>query len=278
MSVDSVSGYFLQQHPQDAARIFEQFDPGAVSRYLEPLPPATVAHLFQYLSPSMVASCFASLDMEPAARILREMGIERASIYLRRVKRKRREKLLEALPSVYSGMLKLVLRYPDGSVGRYMDPDIITVNEHARVQNTVDFVRSNAKRLKNAIYVVDDRHKLAGIIDIKDLITADNNEPIMKIMSRPGHSIPARSRLNSVVTAIGDSHSSVYPVIDQNNNFIGVLRHETLIDISGRGGMTRSGEADLVGGLFIIAELFWKISLNLLVSGDDSRTKRGRDD
>lgn len=278
MSVESVSGYFLQRHPQDAARVFEQFDPGLLGRYLEPLPPAVVARLFQYMSPSMVASCFITLDMEQAARILREMGVGKASIYLRRMKRKRREKLLEAMPTVYAGMLKLVLRYPDGSVGQYMDPDIVTVNEHIRVQSTIDLVRNNARKLKNEIYVVDDRHKLTGIIDIKDLITADKNEPIMKIMSRPGRSIPARSRVESVISAAGGNYGGVYPVIDQNNNFIGIFRHDHLLDMSERAGMTRSGETDIADGLFVIADLFWKVFLNLLVPGNDTREKRGRDE
>lgn len=278
MKVEALSRQFIEEHPRDAARVFEQFDNESSVDYLNTLSAETVAGLFQHLSPSVVSACLALMDAGDSARILRELGIERASIYLRRMKKRLRNPVLEHMPAYYASMLRLVLRYPNGTVGQLMDPDVITVNQQTRVKTAIDFIRDNSDRLENEIYVVNEQQRLQGVVDIKDLITAVQDEAVMNIMQRPRYSIPARSRLHNIGSITGNNYRDVYPVVDHNNHFIGILRHEILTEAYGGKGPGRSDDADLAAGLLVMADLFWKTFLNLLIPDYDKRERRGRDE
>jgi len=278
MKVEALSRHFLQEHPRDAARVFEQFGPADTVIYLNTLSAENVARLFQHLSPSVVSACLARMDAGESARILKELGIERASIYLRRMEKRLRQLVLEHMPAYYAGMLRLVLRYPDGTVGQLMDPDVITVNQQTRVKTAIDFIRDNSDRLENEIYVVNEQQRLQGVVDIKDLIITEQSKEVMHIMQRPRYSIPARSRLNNVGSITGNNYRDVYPVVDHNNHFVGILRHEILTSAFGDRGRGLSDDADLAAGLLVMADLFWKTFLNLLIPDYDNRERRGRDE
>lgn len=278
MKVEGIPRYFIEEHPQDAARVLEQFTPDSINHYLGHLSPAVVANLFQYLSPSIVSACLNRLDAGQAVGVLRDMGVERASIYLRRMKQKQREELLTALPAYYAGMLRLVLRYPDGTIGQLMDPDVITVNRQSRVQSVIDFIRNHSEKAGNEVYVVNEKHKLLGIVDIKDLIICAESETVMSIMQKPDYCVPARSTLSNLIAIADDDYREYYPVIDRNNHFLGTFRHETLYEAFRGRGRGQADETDLTSNLLIMADLFWKTFLNLLIPDDHSRDRRGRDE
>lgn len=274
MTIDRVSRTFITDHPRDAARVFERFRPAEVAGYLEGAAPEILAPVFLYMSPTAVALSLPELDAKQAADTLRLLGVDRAAILLRRMPHAGQLQLINAMPTLFAGMLRLVLRFPEGTVGQLMNPNVATINVHTRIDNTIGMLRNMSSGLHNEVFVVDDSQKLAGIVEVKDLITVDEGLAAGKIMHRPRHTLPARTGVGSARALAGREYHDIYPVVDHKGQFVGILRHEILLEATDGNNDGTSAQNELASGFLAMADLFWNEFLNLFIPDERSKDKR----
>ena len=149
MNIESLSLHFLRDHPRDAARTLEKFEVDALSAYLAQLPVKSAAGVVQYIVPTIASVCLESMPHERAAAIIMHLDIERAAALLRRIQEVNREKLIRATSTIFANMVRLVMRYPEGTIGQVMDPDIFTVHQDMRVTEVITAVRNAEKQLQH---------------------------------------------------------------------------------------------------------------------------------
>lgn len=276
MSSNNISLHFLEEHPIDAARTLEQFAPEDLAAYLENIPTDTAASVLKYIVPTMATECLKNMSLEKSSPIIVQMGVERASLLLRRMKSGLRVQLIRTMSPVFANMTRLVLRYPEGTVGHVMNPNVFTVHEDMTVEEVIKVIKSSSELSHNEIFITGDKQQLLGIVDIRYLITENDQKPMSKIMQPAGECLPARSSLASVINLAEWNKRENLPVVDHFGVFIGVLRRSVIHDYQS-GRHTSHEHVEFAGTALAVAELFWDACINLLAP-DYENEKKGQED
>ena len=277
MTINPISLHFLQEHPKDAARALEQFEPALLADFLQQAPVRTAATVIRYLVPSIASECLRNMDVEKSSQIIMKLGVERAALLLRRMKTGFQVQFIRAMTPVFANMTRLVLRYPVGTVGHAMNPNIFTVHQDMTIQEVSNVIKNSDEHYQNEIFVTGDKQELCGIVNIRQLMTNDVKQTMKKIMLPPGRSIPARSTLESLRIHPDWNLNENIPVVDHLGEFIGVLDRKTIHE-SLFGKITAGQEDDFGGTAIALAELVWNACAHFLAPDNQNMNKDRNDE
>jgi magnesium transporter len=132
--------------------------------------------------------------------------------------------------------------YPEDTVGRLMDPPIAIFHPDDTVSEVIAKLREIVKRAFVTYgYVVDSADKLVGVIVFRELLFADANDRVEKIMLRDPYSLRPETPLLDAMKDVVRRHFPVYPVSDASGRLVGIVRGQTLfeqqaIEISAQAG------------------------------------------
>jgi magnesium transporter len=276
MSINSISLHFLKEHPKDAARTLEQFDPESLAEYMENVPAKIAASVIKYIVPSISTECLRLMSLEKSSQIIMHLGVERGSLLLRRMKGSIRDQFIHAMSPVFSSMTRLVLRYPEGTAGQVMNPNVFSVHQNMNVNEVINVIKNSSELWHNEIFITDDKQQLAGVVEVRQLLTTDSKQPMKMIMKSPGESIPARASLDSVRNKPEWQYKENFPVIDHMGIFIGVLSRTSVHEVMADNAVPNKQE-DYTGTALAVAELFWDACADLLTP-DHENSNKGKQD
>ena len=186
-------------HREALIPILERYvnvDPAVAARTLEALSDADAANAMQALPPKLAACVVPHLQVGFAAKLLGEAapaGIravaqsidpERAAAMIMHMPEDARERLIEHLPQKIKPAILEFLSYPEDSVGRIMHTSFISFHQHENVRDALRKVRALAKKgyPSSYAYVVDEHSHLLGVINMRDLILAPEDDSLATIM------------------------------------------------------------------------------------------------
>ena len=259
-----ITSDFIEAYPADAARVLEDAAHEVAGDVLRALPAPAAAAVLRDMSPHAAAGALAGLAPDAAAGIVRHLRVELASALLLRLDAEERAALVGALPLRVSAPLRMVLRFPPGSVGTLIDPRVVTVRAETRVGEATETARRAPSLLRKYLYVLDDAQRLAGMVDARQCLLRDPELPIGRLDQEEPVALRARTSLREAGRSPGWERFSVLPATDHRGVFLGVVRRSSLRRaITGHGEPEPEGElADLVLDL---ADLYWRGTAGLLL-------------
>ncbi len=165
--------------------------------------------------------------------LLTLMAPDIAADLVGRLPTKLMRRYLERLPEVQSERLIDLLRYPEDTVGGIMTNDVVSV----RANLTVAKARAKLKEpLKTPdfvfiVYVVDNERsrKLRGLISLRNLITADDDQPLEEIMDPYVTTLSPLSSAKEGAYRVIDSHMAALPVVDEEGQLMGLVTVDAAI-------------------------------------------------
>lgn len=185
---------------------------------LEPLSDADLVDVLQRVSPSV------------------------AENVLWRFPEARRRSVTAAAPSILSKQWETNRAYPEGSVGRLMDPPAGCLPANITAQEAVGILREMVKHsLITYGFICSAEGHLLGLLVMRDLLLAEPGERLDHIMLKNPFFLKPEMKTMDAMRAVLDRHYPVYPVCDANGVFIGLVRGQTLfqqeaIEISAQAG------------------------------------------
>ncbi|MDX1518488.1 MAG: CBS domain-containing protein [Gammaproteobacteria bacterium] len=277
MTINPISRYFITNHPRDSARTLENFDPAVLAEYLDEIPARDLANVFRHMNPSATSACLASMQPEKSAAIIENFSIERASYLLRRMSITDRFRTIRKLSPIVSNMIKIVMRYPAGTVGQIMNPNVFAVYKNRSVSEVIESLKTSYDKVRSKVYIVDDRQQLVGMVFVRDLLVSDPELPVEKIMREPESTLSARASLESIKDHPQWKDRDNLPVVDQSSKFIGILKRGVLQDALGRKQETEQQDEGIIGAALDVAEMFWGTCANIItppkVPSDEGQKK-----
>ncbi len=255
----------IARHPAEAASVLELASPAAAADVIGPLPAAAASGVLAAMSPRPAAEVLNALSPADSAQLLDGLGVERAAVLLRLLDPSVRDRIIGGLPTRMSMPLRLVLRFPAGSVGTLIDPNVATVHAETSIGEAGELSRRNPKLLRKYLYVLDHQQHLIGVADSRDLLLLDSKLPIRKCAREKPQSLRARTSLREANMAPGWERYQLLPVIDVKGVFLGVLRRSRLLEALAEEAKPKTGEglADLA---LELADLYWRTAAELLTS------------
>ncbi len=277
MSINKIGLYLLTEHPKDAVRALEQFEAEQLAEFFDAVPINTVANVMKLMVPSVAVDVLKCMSIEKSAKIVVQLGVERGSLLLQRMSRGIRLDFVSRMSPVFANMMKLVLRYPAGTVGQVMNPNVLTVQEDLTVDEVLHVIKNSAEILQDEIYIIDNKQHLVGQVATKQLLISASDKQMKKLMSVPTHRLAARANVKSVKNIPDWQMRKNFPVTDHYSVFIGVL-DRAAINESMHIKSKAQDESELTGTALAVAELFWDACADLMVPNQAISNKGKRDE
>lgn len=134
--------------------------------------------------------------------------------------------------------------YAPDTIGRLMEPAYAVFAPSLTVAQTIDRVRRLARfAFITYGYVVDAAGRLQGLVTMRDLLLAADDDRLETIMLRQVFALSPATALNDAMQQVLDRHYPVYPVCDTSGVLVGLVRgqvmfQEQAIEITAQVGTT----------------------------------------
>lgn len=202
--------------------------------------------IFRSLPRPLSAGVFSYLEFHEQDELLREMTDGETRGLLANLAPDDRTELLGELPGqVVQRMLnllspadlreaRLLLGYPEDSVGRLMTPDYVAVRPEWTVERALGHIRLQGKRSEtiNVIYVVDDSWRLIDDLDLRLFILGEPDELVESVMDRSFVAVSAIDDREEAVRLVGRYDRVALPVLDSDGVLLGIVTVDDLLDVA----------------------------------------------
>jgi magnesium transporter len=126
-----------------------------------------------------------------------------------------------------------LLGYPEGSVGRLMSPDYLTVHADWKVREVLDHIRANGQQSDSldTLYVVDAKGKLVDEISIKQLLLASPDAESASLMNFTFEALDAHADQEQAVELFRKYDRPTLPVVDSQGILLGIVTVDDILDV-----------------------------------------------
>ena len=130
-------------------------------------------------------------------------------------------------------MINEILKYPDDSAGSIMTTEYVSLRPNMTVEEAIKRIRRVGvdKETIYTCYVTETNRKLIGMISMRTLILADDDDVIEDIMESNVISANTLEDQESVAQMFTKYDFSALPVVDQENRLVGIVTVDDAIDV-----------------------------------------------
>lgn len=242
---------------EDVQRLIGERDLHSLRDHLVEVPPVEIAEtfgalsdeervlIFRILPRDIAAEIFAQLDVDLQRNVLSGLGDRQTARLLNEMAADDRTALLEEIPAEAARQLLALLSkeerevalsllgYPEGSVGRLMSPDYLTIHADWKVREVLEHIRTNGQPSDafDTLYVVDASGKLVDEIDIKQVLLASVEDEITSLMNYTFEALDAHSDQEVAVELFRKYDRPTLPVVDSNGILLGIVTVDDILDV-----------------------------------------------
>jgi magnesium transporter len=202
------------------------------------------------------------LEPETVAEGVRELESDDAVELLEGLDEEDQEEILEKLPPSEREEIERSLDYPEGSAGRRMQTDVITVPPHWTVGQAIDYMRETPDLPDRfyEIYVVDPNKRWRGAVPLDVLLRARRPVPLTDLIEEDRRRVMVEDDQEEVARMFGKYNLVAAPVVDAQDRLVGVITIDDVVDVIEE---EADEEIKALGGVTSDEELsdnFWTIA------------------
>ena len=222
---------FFELNPTDAAHSLETLNAKDAVAILKAVSPEHASRAFNSLDAHFAADLMLNLPDQSAADILGKMNVTRAAeLTLCIQPQEDREKLLERVDPAIADQIRKLISYPEDTAGRIMTPNFLAFREDSKVGEAILVLRSIAQRAPlNYVYVTEGQNKLKGVLNMRELLLADQATQLSSVMLPNVFRVEATMDREKVIQELGGRSFLSVPVVDKNDHLLGTIRTDELI-------------------------------------------------
>lgn len=231
---ENIYNYCSNLEPVDMADLIQKLKPARRKKLLEiidkDINPETYSHLekdilktlLEHMSPSHIASLVNNLESDDALRIVEDLEDDRRINVLRHLSNKLRKAVEEGLT------------FPENSVGRMMQKEMVAVPMFWTVGKTIDYLRAATDSIPErfyGIFIIDPMYKVVGEVSLSKALSTPRNERISNVMRENSVTIPATIDQHEAALLFRRKDLLSAAVVDDNNHLIGVINIDDMVDV-----------------------------------------------
>jgi CBS domain-containing protein len=199
-----------QLEAEHASDTLEEIGPNMQREIISSMKKETVADLIDRMTPGQAADVLSVLTLEDRTAIMKLMDAENLD-KIESILEKRQDTILNLTTQKY------LKAQPDETVETVQD-------EYPK--------RAKGKDEIMYIHVTDGDNKLLGIIDVKELLQADDEALLKDIMNKNVITLKKESSIGEATKMFSRYGFRSLPVIDKDNKIVGVVRHNDVAKLT----------------------------------------------
>jgi magnesium transporter len=173
-----------------------------------------------------------SLRRERAGQILGEMSVAQLSKLLSVLPHDHMTAMLELVPPENAERIRSILSEQEAKACSLMDSKYLAFPPTANVGDVLRTVRTSGldPDVISYCYVLgDDSKTLSGVVDLRELVLAADQQVLAEIMTSPVIAAEADDIQEDVAEIFAKYHLRMIPVVDSEDHLLGVIRYHDLM-------------------------------------------------
>ena len=223
-------------HPADLADILEELDPEQRVTVFRELETGHASDTLEEIDPGVQRAILATLPGERIAQLINEMTPGQAADVLAVLPSSEVKPILELLNKENAVKIESILEKHDEKILNYATSYFLKFPPDMTVRQAHDLYRKNVSisDVVMYIYVVDKLGKLLGVIDIRELMKANDDALLKDIMVDIVAALSPSSTLREASAMFARYSFRAIPVVDDSNKILGVVPYRDMMNLKHR--------------------------------------------
>ena len=223
----------VTMNPSDIAGLFVDLEDKQIPLMFRLLPKELAAEVFvelesdhqelliQGFSNAELKEVLDELYLDDAVDIIEEMP---ASVVIR---------ILDQATPEMRKSINQILKYPEDSAGSIMNMEFLSLKKAMTVSDAFKRIRRIGGDMEtiNMLYVTDSRRKLLGVLSVRDLLLADEEDLIEDIMDPNVVCATTMDDKEDVAQALSRYDFLAMPIVDMENRLVGIVTVDDAMDV-----------------------------------------------
>lgn len=224
---------FLQLHEADQADLLGLVRVGERVGLVEALGSQISSEVLTELDDDIREEILALLPAKDLAAAVSELPSDDAADLLEDLDEKRIKEVLDQVSDVDRAAVELNLGYEEGTAGRLMQREVITVPPYWTVSQTVNHLRDTEidEGVFHDLFVVDPLFHPIGSVPLSRLIRSSDETLIGDLMNTKQHTVPVDMEDEEVAYLFNQYHLISAPVVDGDNRVVGMLTVDDVVSL-----------------------------------------------
>jgi magnesium transporter len=229
----------------DVKKAIQEMNEYDIASLIEDLPDNLIIQAFRLLPKDKAVDVFVNMDDEVQRNLITDLTKKEAKIIIEEMFTDDAVDLFEEMPAmVVTSLLANIdketraeinklLKYPDNSAGSLMAVEYIHLKKGLTIKESIARIRKQKDDFVSydSCFVTDEKRKLLGRVDVKELLTNDPDTLIDDVMDESEHMVGTMTDQEEVANIFQDYNYTSLPVVDSEGRLVGVITVDDIIDI-----------------------------------------------
>jgi len=197
------------------------------------LPKSLCAEVFSYISSEKQEALIQLLSDKEISYIIEEMYTDDAVDFIDELPANVVKKVLKNSTKETRQVINKLLRYEDNTAGSIMNTEFMDLKLGMTVEKALSRIRRKGNDVEtiNVLYVTTKEKVLKGVLSIRDVLLADPEDEIDKLMETNIISVDTGMDQEQIALTFQKYDFISLPVVDKENRLVGIVTIDDVVDI-----------------------------------------------
>jgi magnesium transporter len=253
-NIEQLRDALTELHPAELAALLEGMPPEQRRAAWELVPEELRGEALAYVHDEARATLIGAMDHTELVVAAEQMEEQDLAEVLDELPVDLTESILAALDEDHRQRVEAVLSYPEGTAGRLMSTDVISVRSDVTLAVVLRWLRRHQQLPPHtdALMVLADEGRYVGKLDVADVVTGDPDLLVQSVMQPEAETVRAGAAVREVAALFERRDLISVAVLDDDDRLLGRITVDDVVDIireeADRTLLARAGleeEADL---------------------------------
>ena len=219
-------------HPADQAELIGDLDADLRAPLLPRIPQDALAEILEFLEEEPRRTVAAELEPTVLGPLLDHVDRDVAADILHEIPPRIAQAVLASMAT--AAEVAPLLPHTDESAGGRMTSDFVALHREWTVEQALSHLRRTKPNVEQAfyLYVVDDQHRLEGVVSLRHLVVATPEERISDLMTPEVVSVRASEDQEEAARRVQHYNFVALPVVDDARRLVGVISVDDLMEVA----------------------------------------------
>jgi len=223
-----------EYYAADIAEIFDKLSFEEAKYLYDLMPEESTADVLLELDEDMREQLLASLSTKEIAEQLDNMDSDDAADVINELPEEIQDEVLSQLEDIEQASdIADLLNYEEGTAGSLMAKELVSIYAHETVTACIEQIRQQTDNVDvmYAVYVVDDKERLIGMLSLKKLVISPPSALIEDIYDSEIISVKTNTDTGEISDIMRKYDLVVLPVVDTLGRLVGRITIDDVVDV-----------------------------------------------
>ncbi len=220
-------------NPADIALIFAEIVEEKLPLLFRLLPKELAAEAFVEMDDDMQEHLIRGFSDAELKAVVDELYVDDAVDIVEEMPANVVKRVLKQADPELRKMINEILKYPEDSAGSIMTTEYLSLRPQMTVEEAIKRIRRTCvdKETIYTCYVTDQNRTLIGMLSLKDLLVAEDDDIVENIMETNVICVETHTDQEEVAQSLSKYNFMALPVVDKETRLVGIVTFDDAIDV-----------------------------------------------